>query len=131
MVKDFVKLSSNQDKLLWLVFVIVTRLVEAQCGRRFRLQRQCEVGAPTPDAAVADAATVSTRDSAQRVPTVRVVSDTLELRHGGSGALRTTPDLRLRQDGAVVAVSAQSPSQTYLVFGTQCETTSAGQWAWQ
>ena len=32
MVKDFVKLLSNQEKIVWLVFVMVTRLVEAQCG---------------------------------------------------------------------------------------------------
>lgn len=55
------------------------------------------------DAAVADDATVGTRDSAQRVLTVWVVSDTLELCHGGSGTLRATPDLRLRRDGAAEA----------------------------
>ncbi len=70
MVRDFVKLSSNQDKILWLVCVIVTRLMETHCGRRFQLRGQCEVAAPTPDAAVADAATISPQDSAQRDPTV-------------------------------------------------------------
>ena len=56
-----------------------------------------------PDAAVAHAATLGTLDSAQRVLTVWVVSDTLELCHGGSDTLRATPDLRLRRDGAAVA----------------------------
>jgi insertion element IS1 protein InsB len=64
-------------------------------GRPSGGQRHREAYAPTPNAAIADATTVSTGDFAQRAPAVWVVSDPLELCHGGFGTLRATTDHRL------------------------------------